>query len=131
MSKKATSIAHRIPVGTEMLLDYVYLLANKKAIPVAHRILNNIETILAKTSSCTSTKAIPMAQAYPKATKHILKTPFRSTKIKATPMACCIINHNVSPETALLERHYGRNPRGTLHITRRLNAFEAHMSKYE
>ena len=41
-------MAHRIPVGTEMLLDYVCLHAKKKAIPMAHRMLNNIETSLAK-----------------------------------------------------------------------------------
>ena len=116
-------MAHRIPVGTEMLLDYVCLHAKKKAIPMAHRMLNNIETSLAKTSSCAGTKAIPMAHAYPKATKHISKTSFRSTKMKATPMAHCIINRNVSPKTALFECRYRRNPHGTSHITRRLDAF--------
>ena len=117
-------MAHRIPVGTKMLLDYVCLHAKKMAIPMAHRMLNNIETSLAKTSSCASTKAIPMEHAYPKATKHISKTSFRSTKMKATPMAHCIINRNVSPKTVLSERRYGRHPHGTLHIARHFSAFK-------
>ena len=77
-------MAHHIPVGTEMLLDYVCLLANKKAIPMAHRMLNNIETILSNTSSCASVKAIPMAHAYPKATKR-LEHISRSAKYKQPP----------------------------------------------
>ena len=93
--KKATSMAHHMPVGTEMSLNYVCLLAKKKAIPMAHRMLNNIETTLAKTSSCASTKASPMAHAYPKATRCILKTSFPSTQMKATPMAHCIINRDL------------------------------------
>ena len=74
-------MAHHILVGTEMLLDYVCLLAKKKPIPMAHRMLNNTETILAKTSSCASAKAIPMAHAYAKATKH-LEHISRSAKYK-------------------------------------------------
>ena len=35
-------------------------------------------------------------------------------------MAHCIINRNVSPKTASVECHYGRNPHGTSHITRHL-----------
>ena len=47
----------------------------------------------------------------------------RPGRVLATEPSPLAHGAQVSPKTALFEYHYGRNPHGTSHVTRHLNAF--------